>query len=66
MLRKLFAGHRIECVPFVDPDGTRGYHFRAEGTYAALLAGRHVVNDGRVPKGIGSAWTTEFRGVVAA
>jgi site-specific DNA recombinase len=51
MLRKLFAGHQIQCVPFVDPDGARGYHFRAEGSYAALLAGR-VATDGRVPEGI--------------
>ena len=52
MLRKLFAGHRIACVPFVEPDGTRGYTFEAEGTYAALLAGRRVANDGGVPDGI--------------
>ena len=52
MLRKLFAGHQIACVPFVDPDGTRGYTFEATGTYAALLAGRRVVNDGGVPDGI--------------
>jgi site-specific DNA recombinase len=51
MLRTLFAGHRIECRPVVEPDGTRGYHFRAEGTYAALLTGG-VALDGRVPDGI--------------
>jgi site-specific DNA recombinase len=51
MLRKLFAGHRIECRPVIEPDGTRGYHFRAEGSYAALL-GTGVVTDGRVPDGI--------------
>jgi hypothetical protein len=51
MLRKLFAGHRIACVPFVEPDGTQGYTFEATGTYAALLAGRRVANDGGVPDG---------------
>jgi hypothetical protein len=50
MLRKLFAGHRIECQPFVEPGGTRGYPFRAEGSYAALLTGR-VATDGGVPDG---------------
>jgi hypothetical protein len=28
MFRKLFADRRIECQPFVKPDGTRGYRFR--------------------------------------
>jgi hypothetical protein len=51
MLRKLFAGHRIACVPFADPDGTRGYDFEAEGTYAALLTGRRIVN-GWCPRGV--------------
>jgi hypothetical protein len=53
MLRKLFAGHQIQCVPFVDPDGTRGYHFSATGSYAALLAGQRVAPNGRVPEGFG-------------
>jgi hypothetical protein len=52
MLRKLFAGHQIQCVPFMDTDGTRGYQFRAEGTYAALLAGQRVAPDGSIPNGI--------------
>jgi hypothetical protein len=39
---------------------------QADGTYAALLAGRRVVNDGGVPEGIGSAWIQEFRGVLEA
>ena len=42
--RKLFAGTRIECAPFEEADGTRGYHVQATGDYAALLAGRRVVN----------------------
>ena len=63
MLRKLFAGHPIACRPFVEPDGTRGYHFGTEGSYAALLTGR-VATDGCVPEGIGSAWATEFRGLI--
>src|SRR5262245_1070715 len=37
MPRKLFTGYRIECRPIVEPDGTPGYHFRAEGEYTALL-----------------------------
>jgi hypothetical protein len=63
MLRKLFAGHPFACRPFVEPDGTRGYHFRMEGSYATLLTGR-VATDACVPEGIGSAWMTEFRGVL--
>jgi hypothetical protein len=58
MLRKLFAGHRIACVPFADPDGTRGYDFEVEGTYAALLTGRRIVNDGGVPEGYSPPGTT--------
>ena len=58
MLRKLFAGHRIAGVPFADPDGTRGYDFEAEGTYAALLTGRRIVNDGGVPEGYSPPGTT--------
>src|SRR5262249_25834104 len=37
MLGKLFAGHRIKCHPAVAENGTRGYHFKTTGTYAALL-----------------------------
>ena len=56
MLHKLFAGHRIECQPFVKLDGTRGYHFRTEGSYAAFLTGRRVATDGRVPTGFERGW----------
>jgi site-specific DNA recombinase len=51
MLRALFTKHRIACAPIVQPDGTRGYRFRAEGTYAALLSGRAAL-DGQFPSGI--------------
>ena len=56
MLREVFAGHRIECQPFVKLDGTRGYHFRTEGSYAAFLTGRRVATDGRVPTGFERGW----------
>ena len=42
---RVLARHRIECQPFVGPDETRGYHFRTEGSYAALLTGRRVATD---------------------
>lgn len=51
MLRKLFAGHRIERRPFVEADGVRGYHFKADGTYAALLTGGVAALRGGVPDG---------------
>ena len=46
VLRKLFARHRIECQPFVEPDERRDYRFRTEGSYAASLTGRRVATDG--------------------
>ena len=58
VLRKLFARHHIECQPFVKPDGTRGYRFRTEGSYAAFVTGRLVATDGRVPEGICPLGTT--------
>lgn len=62
MLRKLLAGHPIACRPFVEPDGTRGYHFGTEGSYAALLTGR-VATDGCVPEGLGRRGRRSFAGL---
>ena len=49
---------------------TRGDDFQADDTYAALLAGRRVANDGGVPDGtrqvVATALTVPVRGIAHA
>jgi hypothetical protein len=45
MVRQLLEG-RIECEPFEEPDGSRGYRFEATGTYGRLLPTALRCNDG--------------------
>jgi len=71
MLRKLFAGHRIECHPEVTADRTHGYHVKATGTYAArrsagtraltVVSPTGFVRFTPLPEQLG---TTVFEGVV--
>jgi|SRR5215510_5645167 len=51
VLQRILNGRRVACEPFREPD-SRGYRFRATGTYAGVLSsdvggpnGKHILGD---------------------